>query len=309
MEEFKEANSNKGYLLALTAGIGWGLVNIFVKILADLNFDCMFISAIRPTIAVVFLIIISIIKDRSIFKTDLKGIFIFMVYGIFALDGMFLGTSYAVKYTNIATAAVLLFTNPIFSTIIAYFLFKEKITIKKIIALVLALIGCVLVVKAYDIEALKLNLTGIMWGIGSGVAVALQNIIGKISLKNNYNRKTHLIYSFLFATIFLWCFVTPAAMKVQFNLQSIIILALLGTIGTLIPSLSIMKALEYIEASKASIISSVELVIATILGYIIFKESLDVFQIIGMLLIVSSILLIQSQGNVSNKRGKTKIAV
>lgn len=288
-------NTKQGYLLALTAGATWGAMGIFVKNLDILGFDSMTISAFRPTIAVIFYIILNLVKNPKCFKTDIKGLSLFAIYGILGLDGMFIASSYAVKYTGVATASVLLFINPIIVVVASYFLFKEPFTKKKFLALVLAIVGCCLVVKVYDPTAFKLNLVGIIWGIASGFAVAIQNVLGKIILKKNYEHTTFLIYSFLFGAIFLWFFASPLKMVSSIKSTSALLNVLgIGIVATLIPNGSIVKSLKYIEAGKASIVASVEPVVASILAFILFRELFKFPQFIGMILIISSIVLVQS---------------
>lgn len=300
MTELNE--NNKGYMLSLTAGITWGFVGVFVKNLDNLKVDSMTISTFRPTIAVAFYILLNLIKNPKSFKTDLKGLLLFAIYGIFALDGMFISSSYAIKYTGVATASILLFINPILVVILSYFIFKEEFTMQKFIAMLFALVGCFLVVKAYNSASFKLNLTGIIWGLISGFTVALQNILGKLFLKE-YSYKTQLIYSFLFATIFLWLFVPPWTLVHSISgSSSLMNIVALGIFATLIPNEAIVKALQYIESGKASIVASIEPVVACILAFIIFGELFELPQLIGVFLIISSIFLVQKKKKLHKHR-------
>ncbi|KAJ53128.1 drug/metabolite transporter (DMT)-like permease [Clostridium tetanomorphum] len=299
-----DSKNKKGYLLALIAGASWGAMGIFVKNLGNMGLDSMTISSFRPTIAVLVYVLINLIKDPKAFKTDLKGLLLFAIYGVFALDGMFIASSYAVHYTGVATASVLLFINPIIVVVLSYFIFKESFTLKKFIALILALLGCCLVVKAYDSSAFKLNFVGIMWGIASGFAVALQNILGKIGLKK-YSYKTHMIYSFLFGAIFLWFFVPPwTLVKSISNTSTLINILGLGVLATLVPNNAIVKSLQYIESGKASIVASVEPVVASVLAFIIFGEVFQIPQLFGIVLIMTSIILIQLKEKVCTKKAE-----
>lgn len=289
----KISKSTKGYFLALLAGTTWGAMGIFVRVLQMYGFDSMTISAYRPCFAIIIYVLINLIKDPKCFKTDIKGLILFAFYGIVALDGMFISSSYAVQYIGVSTASVLLFINPIIVMILSYFIFNEELTVKKILALFLSIIGCILVVRAYKVEVFKVNLEGILWGLFSGVAVALQNILGKIYMKK-YEYKTMLIYSFLFGAIFLCFFTSPVRLvKEIVNIKSLASIIGVSIVATLIPSISITKSLNYIEAGKSSIIAGVEPLVACILAFIIFGEVFEFPQFIGMILIIVAILILQ----------------
>ena len=71
--------------------------------------------------AVIFYIIVTAIKNPSDFKTDLRGIVLFFIYGMLAYNGLFVGFSYAVELISPATAVILLYTAPILITFLSYF--------------------------------------------------------------------------------------------------------------------------------------------------------------------------------------------
>ncbi|MCT4604535.1 MAG: DMT family transporter [Marinisporobacter sp.] len=293
----------EGYLFVVICAACWGMMAILTRKLSELGFDDLSISALRPTVAVIFYVIYNLIKDPKCFKTDFKSILFFMFYGIVALDGMFISFTYAVKYTSIATASVLLFTNPIFVMIMSYFIFKEKFTLQTTLALILSIVGCFLISKGYDPEALKFdNLFGIGMGVLSGFTVALQNILGKLGAKK-YSPKTLLVYSFIFASLFLWLFRSPVSLIEKTNsLTSIFYIIAIGFVATVIPNGLFIKALQYIESGKASIICSIEPIIAAILGYVIYKETLEMPQIMGIASILFAVVLIQFKVKTSTKK-------
>lgn len=285
----------QGYLLVALCGTCWGLMGVLTKELDVLGFDGFSISALRPTVAALFYLIYILIKEPQYLKTDLKSLIFFFIYGVVTLDGMFITFTYAVKYSSIATASVLLFTNPIFVMIMSRFIFKEKLTKKKIFALIMSIIGCLLVVRAYDVEAFKVSSLGILLGVMSGFTVALQNILGKVG-STKYNYKTHLVYSFLFAALFLWFIRPPWVLLAHAtSYKAWFFIIAIGIFATVIPNGAFVKALKYVESSKASIICSIEPIIATILGFLIFKETLEIWQIIGMAFILLAVILIQGK--------------
>lgn len=285
----------KGYILVLLAGTCWGMMGVLTRGLSETGLNSFQIAALRPSVAVLFYVIYYLIRNPKIFKIDLRGLLFFLIYGVITLDGMFISFTYAVEYTSIATASVLLFTNPIMVIIMSRILFKEKFTKKKIMALILTIVGCFLIVKAYDQNALKLNLQGILWGILSGFTVALQNVLGKFGTKK-YDYRTQITYSFIFAAIFLWFLSSPVQLLDSINNQKTLILVIaIGFFATVIPNGAFLKALQYIESSKASIITSVEPIVAALLGYFIYNEKLEFLQIIGIVTILIAVYFIQEK--------------
>lgn len=295
----------RGYWLVAISALCWGMMAVLTRKLDEIGFSSMAISALRPSVAVVFYVLYNLIKDPKCFKTNVKGILFFIVYGVIALDGMFITFTYAVKYTSIATASVLLFTNPIFVMIMSYFLFREKFTLRKIVAVSLAIFGCFLISKGYNSENLKLdNLFGIGMGVLSGFTIALQNVLGKIGAKK-YSPRTHLVYSFIFAALFLWLFTSPVTLIRDINSpKAIFYILAIGFVATVIPNGLFVKALQYVQSSKASIICSIEPIVAALLGYVIYKESLEFLQILGMILVLSSVLIIQIKYRKGKKHNK-----
>jgi drug/metabolite transporter (DMT)-like permease len=265
-------NTTEGFILVLICGICWGLMGVMTQALSNLGFDAFEISTFRPAVAAIFYVIYSFITDRSVFKIDLKGLLFFAFYGIVTLDGMFLSFTYSVEYANIATASVLLYINPIFVMILSYFLFSEKMTWNKVLAIIIAMTGVFLLSKGYNPSAFKLSLVGIVAGAISGLMVALQNVFGKWGV-NRYPYKTQLVYSFLFAAVFMMFIRPPSVVlpKIDSGMDILMILAI-GIIGTVIPNGTFLKALQHIEATKASIIISVEPIVASIMAYLLLKK-------------------------------------
>ncbi len=102
-----------------------------------------------------------------------------------------------------ATAVVLLYTAPIFVVILARVLYGERLTIRKIISLILAITGCILVVGLYQPGNLLVNGLGILFGLGAGFTYALYNIMGK-QVATNYSPLTIVVYLMGLGALFLF---------------------------------------------------------------------------------------------------------
>lgn len=302
----------KGIILVVVATLFWGYMGVPTKNLGDLNFDGFSISFFRTSIAGVVFLLYCLKKDPSLLRIDKKGFLFFMVYGVVAFAGTFITYILAVKYISIALATMFMFTSPIWVVILSYFIFKEKFTVKKVVAILLILTGCFLMCKVYDFSNINLNVKGVIFGILSGFTFSLQIIFAKINLKK-YNQDTLLAYSFIFASIFLIPFmdikntihILKSGNNTYFIIKNILII---GFLNTVIANGAYIKSVKYIEVGIASIIASTEIVIAAIIAYFVFKQSLDIVQIIGMILIFVAIMVleIKPQGGKKIKIEKSK---
>ena len=155
-----------GPLLILLAGCFWGSMGIFVRKLGEYGFSSVQIAAIRLTLAAVGFSEILLIKDRKGFKIHLKDLPLFLGLGFGSI--LFFTVCYftAIRMMPLSTAAILLYTSPIWIMLMSVLFFREKLTGRKLLALGLAFAGCVLV---SGISGEGITVTGLLIGLGSGV--------------------------------------------------------------------------------------------------------------------------------------------
>ncbi|GAA0740163.1 DMT family transporter [Clostridium oceanicum] len=290
-------NKNKGLLLALIASISWGYIGIPSRTLQSINLNSCAIAFFRTSIATILFLILIIRKNINYLKINCKGLLECFAYGIIAICGSFVTYNLAIEHISIALATMLMFMSPLWVLIISYFLFKEKFTSKKISSMILTLSGCFIVCGLYNPTILSINLVGMVYAIICSFSFASQTILGKIAVKK-YNQNTFLFYSFLSSSIALLPFIDITSTIntiVYTNNFSFIIkdILILGVINTFIASSAYTKSINFITANTASVIATLQLVIASILAYFILGESLSLIQIIGMGLIILSILLLE----------------
>ena len=164
-----------GPLLILLAGCFWSSMGIFVRKLGEYGFSPVQIAAIRLTLAAVGFSIILLIKDRKGFKIHLKDLPLFLGLGFGSI--LFFTVCYftAIRMMPLSTAAILLYTSPIWIMLMSVLFFREKLTGKKLLALGLAFAGCVLV---SGISGEGITVTGLLIGLGSGIGYGLYSILG-----------------------------------------------------------------------------------------------------------------------------------
>ena len=193
----------------------------------------------------------------------------------------------------LSTAAILLYTSPIWIMLMAALFFHEKLNAKKLIALGLAFAGCVLV---SGISGDGITVVGLLLGLGSGLGYGLYSILGTVALRR-YSPYTVTTWTFIFAACGSWCVCRPANMILKFTgaeklplLLGFCVLTALVT--AVIPFLTYTLGLRTVEASKAGIIATLEPVVATIIGIVCFGEGLTILSAVGILLVLAAVVVL-----------------
>lgn len=283
----------KGSLCAMIAGIVWGTMSIFVENLKDIGISTMAIVFLRTSITAIFLGLSLLLFKRELFKIHLKDIWIFLSNGILSLVAFTFCYFNSIVKSSAAIAAVLLYTAPVFVMILSLVIFKESLTKTKILACAIAILGCVLTSGLLDSKT-NISIEGILFGLGSGFCYALYSIFTLFAIKRGYNALTIILYSFLFAALSSMPFADLTnTLPIVFSSTTPLLYTVgMGIVTAVIPYFLYTTALDNIEAGKASIIASIELVVASLIGFFIFKQDLSLLAILGIILVLSSIVIL-----------------
>ena len=289
----KNKKSNLGPILIIIAACFWGCMGIFVRHLEAYGFTAIQIVSIRLTLAAVIFSILQIFIDRAGFKIALRDIPLFLGLGLGSI--LFFTICYfsAITIMPLSTAAILLYTSPIWIMLMAALFFHEKLNAKKLIALALAFAGCVLV---SGISGDGITVVGLLLGLGSGLGYGLYSILGTVALRR-YSPYTVTTWTFIFAACGSWCVCRPGDMILKFagaeKLPMLLGFCLLTALVTaVIPFLTYTQGLQTVEASKAGIIATLEPVVATIIGIVCFGEGLTILSALGILLVLAAVVVL-----------------
>ncbi len=297
----EKARRNIGPALILLAGCFWGSMGIFVRRLTDYGFSSIQIVAIRVTLAALIFCMLLLIKDPSGFRISVKDIPLFLGLGFGSI--LFFTVCYftAITMMPLSTAAILLYTSPIWIMLMSVLFFREKLTGRKLLALALAFAGCVLV---SGVSGEGMTLPGLLVGLGSGIGYGLYSILGTVALRR-YSPYTVTTYTFAFAALGAWLICRPAEMLAKFaaapNLPGLVFFCVLTALVTaVIPFLAYTLGLRTVEASRAGILATVEPLVATLIGVAVFSEPLTLLSGLGMLLILAAVVLLNGKTESEN---------
>ena len=289
----KDNKSIIGPALIIVAAVFWGTMGIFVRALGEYGLSSFQIVCLRVSFAAVIFALCLLVKDRSGFKISLKDIPLFLGLGFGSI--LFFTVCYftAIRMMSLSTAAILLYTSPIWIMLMSMLFFHEKLNISRIVALILAFAGCVLV---SGISGNGITFTGLLVGLGSGFGYGLYSILGTIALRK-YKPLTVTTYTFIFAAVGSFIICRPFDMvskisgsgKVGFLIMFSVLTALVTAV---IPFLTYTLGLNKVEASNAGIIATIEPLVATLVGIFVFREPLTFMSGCGIVLIIAAVVIL-----------------
>lgn len=284
--------AKKAYLFIIAAASLWGCIGIFLKLLTAAGLTSMQSVAVRCTTAAVLYFLWLGWKEPQSLKIRPRDCIYFVGTGLCSL--LFFNWCYfnTIHLSSLSVAAVLLYTAPVFVTLMSAVFFHEAITRQKLLALALTFLGCMLVTGLLPLGSTSLSPSAILFGLGSGFGYALYTIFGKFALAK-YSSSTVTFYTFLFASLgslpLSGLFTAP---RLLLDWRVLVGGLSIGIFCCILPYLLYTEGLLYAEAGKAAILATIEPFVAAFIGIVLFHEALTGFKLLGMAAIFSAILLL-----------------
>lgn len=281
----------------LLAGALWGSSCLFVNKLTELGFSPLHCTAIRIVLAAIILNTALIIKGKGFkyYKISLPSLALVVVTGLFSVLSMCLFYYSCMTETTAAVSAILLYTAPMFVMIMSVIFFKEKITTKKIAAFIVAIIGCALV--SGIASGVVASPKGILFGILSAFSYSLYGILTTFFMKRNSEPLAFSALSFAFAALGALVLTDTAELvNIASQTEHIYILipyfVVFSTCTAVLPFMFYTKGLSGVRPDVASILAFIEPMTAAVLGILVLRQPFDIYQGIGIGLIIVSIVLL-----------------
>ncbi len=278
----------------LIAGIGWGFMGAFVRTLHANGLQPLTIAALRSGFSAIVLLTALALCRPQLLKVRLKDLWCMAGSGLVSLLMFNLCYFTTLQHTSIGIAVILLYTSPIFVTLMSHFCFGEAFRRRTFIALALVTAGCVLVSGVIQQEdSIRLPFPVFLLGLGSGFFYALYSIFGRCAQQRGYSSATISLWTFLFAAMGTLPLADYAAIRPLLGSASGFWLPLAGLvpISTILPYVAYTAGLKRLTPSTAAIIATSEPVTATLVGILLFHETLTWSSLTGMILILAAMFL------------------
>ena len=294
MEETTEMKKSPrgAYASILAAAALWGIIGVWNRNLMAAGLSPTGIVVVRNFGGMLLLLAVFAVKDRGVFRVRREHLKYFFGTGIISVV-LFTSCYFSCqKICSLAVASILLYTAPSFVGILSAMLWKEPVTKKKLLALALTLVGCACVCGVFD-GGLTVTFTGILLGLGAGFFYALYSVFGRYALAH-YSSMTVTVWTFIFAGPASLVMLRPAEMRAVFTAPSAWLLAAgLVVFSTVAPYILYTRGLARVESGKASIMASLEPVVAALAGVLIFGEPMGLLTLLGILCVLAGVYILR----------------
>ena len=281
-----------GILLVVFASICWGSSGIFIfKIVEKGGLSAVGLAFWRDLVSSLVLLVGLLIVNPKLLRVKKEDLPWLIGMGVISIGIFHIFWNIAVLRLGASLATVIQSNAPIFVTFMAWVLFKEELSFRKIVSIAAAVGGTVLASGMIGNWKLQIDSTAIWIGLGSAFTYGTLSLFGK-KLVGEYNSWTITFYIFLIGTITIFLF--QGGRPDPWPIGNGILPWMLGFVlmSTILGFGLYTKALSLLPASVAAIMSTAEILSASILSSIFLGERLGIWQILGAALIIMGVVLV-----------------
>ncbi|HSF80406.1 MAG TPA: EamA family transporter [Anaerolineales bacterium] len=309
-----ETSFNRGYLICFTGTVLWSFTAIFIRHLNEAyNMPPLVLAFWRDALVFAGLAIVFLLFAPARLKVSRNSLVFLLFYGLVLSLFNSLWTV-SVALNGAAVSTVLAYSSAAFTALFGWRLFGESLRPLKLLAVGLSLLGCIFVAGAHELASWGSNPLGILTGLLSGLAFASYSLMGKAASRRGLPPWTALLYTFMFAAVFLLAYNQAPGWLPRENLTGdllwlgksasgwgiLLALALVPTIGGY--GLYTVS-LNYLPASVANLIATLEPAMTAVSAYLLLGEILTPTQLFGSALILAGVVVLRlSEGRAASLR-------
>lgn len=268
----------------VTSMLMFGTIGIFVRYI---DMPSSVIATVRGALGAMFLILFILIRRQKMSADAIKRNLL-----VLCISGACVGVNWillfeAYRYTTVATATLCYYMAPVFVVLVSPIFLKEKLTLKKSMCVVLAIIGMVLVSGVLGGNN-SANLKGIIFGLLAATAYASVIVLNKFIKNISAYDMTIMQLGTATLVILPYTFLTENIGKIELDERTIILLIVVGIVHTGITYALYFSSMQGLKAQTVAIFSYIDPAVAIILSATLLREGMDVYGIIGAICILGS---------------------
>jgi len=283
------------YFLIIGAAILWASAGTTSKYLFNAGMSPYTLAQFRVSFSSLIIFGYLLAFSRDILRIRVRDLPYLVVLGALGMGGVQVTYLYAISKIKVAMAILLQYLAPFFVATYSWLFLRESMDRWKVLSILLAFMGCVLVVEAYRVSFLTLNIEGVIAGLLSAGFFSFYSLLGERAM-GRYSPWTTLFYALVFSAV-LFNIAMPIRHIIAWKAELRWCLSVVYIIvcGTVLPFGLYYMGVEHLRSTRASIVATLEPISAGFLSFIFLGETLTPWQIFGGLLVIIAIVIIQSR--------------
>lgn len=279
----------RGYFFIVAAAVQWGMIGPFARLAFQEGVPPMEVAFWRAFLTWFMFAFHAGITGQTRLKRE--DVWMVIIFGLSGVSLFYAAYQMAVKQGGAALASVLLYTAPAWVTLLARIIFREKITPVKLVSLILTLVGVAAISWTGKTGAgQSISLAALLFGLLSGFCYSLYYIFGR-HFSGRYSSPNLFLYLLPIGILGLLPWVTFSH-KSPTAWMALGFLAVVSTYGA---NFCYYASLKYLEASRASIIATLEPVITVIVAWVWWQESMNLPSLIGCAMILAAVVMVVAE--------------
>jgi drug/metabolite transporter (DMT)-like permease len=284
----------RGYALAVFGAAMFAMNGVMARFLLDDGVGPARLSQLRSAGALLVMLLVLLPARRDLLRVERADLPALAFVGIVGLAAVHATYFVAIDRLEIGPALTIQYLAPLALLVWLRVVHGRRPAPALWGAVALALVGCFLVVQAYD--AGNLDGIGVLAAFAATLTFAIY-LVGTERLGERHEAVTSLFWVFAFATLF-WTIVTPwwsFPWDGLGSLRNVLLAAGVVVVGTLVPFMCFVAALRHLPAPRAGVVAMLEPVLAGAFAWLVHDEALSAVQIAGGALVITAVAWVQSK--------------
>ncbi len=282
------SNSSKSYVMIISSMLIFGTIGIFRRYIP---ISSGLLAFSRGLLGGMFLLLFVLARGRKLGHIERKKLLLLAVTG--AMMGMnWICLFEAYNYTAVSTATMCYYMQPTIVILLSPLVFREKITLKKLLCAIAAVVGMVFVSGMMEGEGVQSqDVKGILYGLAAAALYASVVIMNKkVQVDDDYEKT---IIQLISAAVILipYLLLTENWSDISLNTSAIVMVIIVGIVHTAVAYALYFGSMRGLKAQSVAVLSYIDPVFALLLSAIVLGEKLSAFGIFGAVLVIGSAVL------------------
>ncbi len=294
-----------GYAMVATAAALFAVNGSVSKVVLDSGLSSVDLAQIRASCAALGLLAFLIAFARPNLRVSRRELLFLLAFGVVGVALVQWLYFVAIHNLPVGVALLIEFTAPLFVALFARFVYRELIRRRIWVAVALCITGLALVVEVW--AGVGFSTVGVSAALGGAFGLTAYLLMAEHERRDR-DAVSLSFYGFLFAALF-WALVQPLwqfpwgvlddTVSLQGNLAERtapvwVLVGFIVVVGTMITFSLLTGALRHVSATRASIVATLEPVLATVVAWLWLGETFGTAQLVGGAVVIAGILLAET---------------